>query len=280
MLVQCRCGQEFVVHETRFPFRVNCHMCGVKFMVHEDGALDEIRAIAVNVICRCGKAYSINALQFPRKVHCIDCNHRFSVLDTGEILDVEIELENAVGLDSTAFHAHGPSEWKTPPVTAIQAELPCEVNIERVARELAPLPASTQAYDPHEERMRRQLAALDRQWEEQRERYAVNVFRLYRFYPTRKTCLTVGFFAITAFMLTMTLLFAMMGISLLNVFLIFPPLVCVLTWFVPDILQNAALHDVGESRWLKERDTLIRMHEAKQDYRAETRPSDSDDSVC
>jgi DNA-directed RNA polymerase subunit RPC12/RpoP len=279
MLVKCRCGQEFSTYDTRFPHRVSCHMCGVKFMVLEDGTTDELRAISVNVHCRCGRLYVINALQFPRGIHCIDCNHRFSVLDTGEIIDSELELASFGSLDTSAIQVKSPNERTAVPVTSIQEARTKQIKTDRTEDSKPFMPASPIA-DPHEERLRRQLSSLDTQWSEQRRRYAACLFGWYRFYPTKKLFLLLYATVLNFSAIVSVLPFAVAGASLLAGGLVFLVMQSLFTLSLLSIFQKAALLHAGEQRWQTERETLIALHEAKQDYRAEERPIDLDESAC
>lgn len=39
MEIRCLCGQEFTIHNERFPQKVSCHVCGNRFHIMDDGSL-------------------------------------------------------------------------------------------------------------------------------------------------------------------------------------------------------------------------------------------------
>jgi hypothetical protein len=243
-------------------------MCGVKFIVLEDGTTNEIRAISVSVNCQCGRPYTISALQFPRKIHCLDCHHCFSVLDTGEIIDANIDLESAAKLDSTAIQASGPSEWKAPVVTAIREELPCD---------LAPphTVAPVLNKDRRDDFFNFQLAAFDDKWQQQRIRYLIAIHHWLYFYPTRLIC--VGLFAayVPIAVVGALIFFDLFNLPTSATWWVLLILVNGSIFFFAHLFQRAALYDAAETRWQMERDAMIREYQSKRSYR----PTDSDESA-
>jgi DNA-directed RNA polymerase subunit RPC12/RpoP len=279
MLVQCRCGQEFTVHEMRFPHHVSCHMCGVKLAVHPDGRTEEIRAISINLNCRCGRPFAVSALQFPRKIHCIDCNRRFSVLDTGEIIDAELESDEAAMLGSTAIQVKGLSEWKAPPITAVQEVSKSESTFRYREDNGKTSERSHPSHERHDERFARQLAAYDANWEQHRQTYMVYFFRWLRFYPTRLIWLGLVAAFIPISTLAVMLFFGMFNVPASAAWWILLIFVNGSFYFFCHLFQRASLYDAAEKRWQRERDAMIREHEAEPRGHYDISPIDSDDSA-
>jgi hypothetical protein len=166
MQVHCRCGQPFTVPDARFPHHVGCHVCGHKFIVHEDAATASATVDSVNATCRCGKIYTVRYGPFPRDLHCLECNHKFSVLSTGEIID---RLDEAVTLPAAS-----PVATTIPAASTHITVLPSlHAIMDAPTMELIAAASGL----PNADRLERELKVIDLEWEA--EKYQACVARVF-----------------------------------------------------------------------------------------------------
>jgi len=174
MHVRCVCNQTYTFCEVQFPHRVSCFACGRKWMVLEDGTVDQIRPKTIHLSCRCGQPFTVNAIQFPRKLHCVTCKRRFSVFDTGEIIDTNEELP-ITRPAATAIEDKSANELrKAYGSTAIRAQIPRFEADNRAKPKKSYVPASGKSPGlSRPKNMKDELALIDLRWRIERMSFAL-----------------------------------------------------------------------------------------------------------
>jgi hypothetical protein len=174
MHVRCVCNQTFTFCDVQYPHRVSCFVCGRKWMVLEDGSVDQICPKTIRVSCHCGQPFIVHSIEFPRKLRCVTCKRGFSVFDTGEIIDTNEELPSSIPA-ATAIEDKGSNDLhKSYGSTAFRAKIPkFETREPGRPSKQKPPPLAKSAKRTEPKSLKDELAILDARWRVERMSFAL-----------------------------------------------------------------------------------------------------------